>query len=282
LLALLSEDADELVRERAGNALLSQPLEGFVAALAGDAPAAQLFRYCGHNLIDKPEVATAMAKHWRCPPEFLVAAAKKLPSSAVQELLDDLDKLSANPTLVSALLHSASLSGDQNQQLTELLRENTESEDAFANATSEIDPSRRVTLMQRLSKMRVAERVQMALKGNREERMALIRDPCKVVQRGVLQSPRLTDSEVEFFAAIASLTDDVLRIISASRKFRGNYTVVRNLINNPKTPIDVSLHLLPGITPMDLKALMINKNIPDVLRSSALRLHRKRTAPKDE
>jgi hypothetical protein len=281
-LTVLSEDSDELIRERSGNALLSQPLQGFVAALTRDAPSQQLFRYCGHNLIEKPEVATALARHWRCPAEFLIAAAKRLSSATIKEFFDDLERLSAVPALVSALLSAASLAPDQKQQLEELLRDNFESEEAFADATADMElaPEQRVTLLQRLSQMRVAERVQMALKGNREERIALIRDPCKVVQRAVLQSPRVTDSEIEFFASMANLNDEILRIISGNRKFRGNYTVVRNLINNPKTPLDVSLHLLPVINPQDLKFLVTNKNIPDTLRSSALRLHRKRNAPR--
>ena len=283
LLAVLAEDADELVRERAGNGLLTQPLEGFVAALCGDAPAAQLFRYCGRHLIDKPEVATALARHWRCPPEFLTSAAKRLQTSAVQDMMGDLDRLSAAPALVAALLHSASLTADQRAQLEELVRETTESAAAFADgaAQAEIDPARRITLVQRLSRMRVVERVQLALKGNREERIALIRDPCRVVQRAVLQSSRITDREVETFASMASLSDEVLRLISMNRNFRRNYTVVRNLINNPKTPVDVSLHLLPTITALDLKALAANKNVPETLRNSANRLQRQRTEKRD-
>jgi hypothetical protein len=283
LLAVLAEDADEIIRERAGNGLLTQPLEGIVAALCGDAPAAQLFRYCGRHLIDKPEVATALARHWRCPPEFLTSAAKRLPTSSVQELMGNLDRLSAAPALVAALLHSASLTADQRAQLEELGRETTESPSAFADgaAEAEIDPARRITLVQRLSRMRVVERVQLALKGNREERIALIRDPCRVVQRAVLQSSRITDREVETFASMASLSDEVLRLISMNRNFRRNYTVVRNLINNPKTPVDVSLHLLPTITALDLKALAANKNVPETLRNSAGRLQRQRTEKRE-
>ena len=283
LLAVLAEDADEIIRERAGNGLLTQPLEGIVAALGGDAPAAQLFRYCGRHLIDKPEVATALARHWRCPLEFLTPAAKRLPTFAVQEMMGDLDRLSAAPALVAALLHSASLTADQRAQLEELVRETTENAAAFVDgaAQAEIDPARRITLVQRLSRMRVVERVQLALKGNREERIALIRDPCRVVQRAVLQSSRITDREVETFASMASLSDEVLRLISMNRNFRRNYTVVRNLINNPKTPVDVSLHLLPTITALDLKALAANKNVPETLRNSANRLQRQRAEKRD-
>ncbi len=283
LLSVLAEDGDEMIRERASNSILEQSLEGFVAALKGDAPAAQLFRYCGRNLIDRPEIATALAKHWRCPPEFVTGAAKRLPTSAVQELMGDLERLSASPLLVAALLHSASLTADQRVQLEELMRETTENESAFVEgvAEAEFDPARRVSLIQRLSRMRVIERVQLGLKGNREERIALIRDPCKVVQRAVLQSSRITDREVEAFASMSSLSEEVLRQISANRNFMRNYTVTRNLINNPKTPLDVSLHLLRLITAADVKTLALNKNVPETLRNSAGRLHRQRTEKRD-
>jgi hypothetical protein len=125
--------------------------------------------------------------------------------------------------------------------------------------------------------MRVVERVQLALKGNREERMALIRDPCKVVQRAVLQSSRITDREVETFSSMASLTDEVLRLIANSRNFRRNYTVVINLMNNPKTPLDITLHMLPNVTAPDLKKLSTNRNISDTLRTAAMRLMVQRT-----
>jgi hypothetical protein len=93
----------------------------------------------------------------------------------------------------------------------------------------------------------------------------------------VLQSPRLTDQEVEAFASMTSLTDEILRLIATNRNFRKNYTVVRNLMNNPKTPLDVSLRMLPMLNALDLKKLTMNKNIPETLRSTSLKLQRTRT-----
>jgi hypothetical protein len=193
--------------------------------------------------------------------------------------MDDLDRLSATPELASALLKSASLSAEHRLQLEELLRDSTEGQESFADAvaTADIELEKRATLLQRLAGMRIIERVQLALKGNREERIVLIRDPCKVVQRAVLQSARLTDREVESFAAMASLTEEVLRGIAANKKFRRNYTIVRNLVTNPKTPLDITLHMLSSINAQDLKALSTNKNVADTLRTSAMRLHRQRT-----
>jgi hypothetical protein len=136
--------------------------------------------------------------------------------------------------------------------------------------------AKRETLLQLLATMSVAQRVQFAFKGESEARRTLIRDSNKVVQRAVLQSPRLTDQEVEAFASMSSLTDEILRLIARNRNFRKNYVVVRNLMNNPKTPLDISLHMLPILNAMDLKKLCINKNVPETLRSTALKLQRQR------
>jgi hypothetical protein len=141
----------------------------------------------------------------------------------------------------------------------------------------EPDATKRQTLLQKMAKMNVVQRIQRAVKGGREERLFLIKDPNKIVQRAVLQSPRLTDLEVESFAAMANVSQEVLRIISVNRVFMKNYVVVKNLTKNPKTPLDVSLHLLPRLTPIDLKFLTGNKNIPETLRSTALKLQRSRT-----
>src|SRR5437667_8833441 len=108
-------------------------------------------------------------------------------------------------------------------------------EAALAEAAAAIEPDavRRQTLIQRLAKMSVAQRVQFAIKGGSEARRTLIRDTNKVVQRAVLQSPRLTDQEVEAFAAMSSLTDEILRLLPANPNFGNNYTVVRSRINHP-------------------------------------------------
>src|SRR5258706_2118551 len=104
----------------------------------------------------------------------------------------------------------------------------------------------------------------------------MIRENNKFVERAVLQSPRLTDQEVEAFAGMTSLTDEILRLIAGNRVFRKNYSVVRNLINNPKTPLDVTMHMLPMLNVVDLKRLTSNKNVPETLRTTAIKLQKTR------
>jgi hypothetical protein len=279
VLAVLAGDADEVVASRAQDAMLSQPIESFVEAIKREQALPALLSYAARNLADKPGICDAMVQNKNCPAEFLVPVARYLSTLGIQSLMEELDRVTESSALASALEHSASLTVEQKKQLHELHGpSNPIDEAALAEAAAlvESDLARRQTLLQRLAKMTVAQRVQFAMKGGSEGRRTLIRDNNKVVQRAVLQSPRLTDQEVEAFASMSSLTDEILRLIAGNRAFRKNYVVVRNLLNNPKTPLDVSLHMLPMLNAVDLKRLTTNKNVPETLRSTASKLQRTR------
>jgi len=283
ILAVLAADADEMVSGRAQDAILSQPIESFVEAIKREQVLPALLSYAAKHLADKPGVCDAMVQNKNCAAEFLVPVVRHLSAIGIQSLMEELDRVSESPALASALEQSPAVTVDQKNQLHELHGPGHAIDEvalAEAAAAAESDLARRQTLIQRLAKMTVAQRVQFAMKGGSEARRTLIRDNNKVVQRAVLQSPRLTDQEVEAFASMSSLTDEILRLIANNRNFRKNYTVVRNLINNPKTPIDVSLHMLPILNAIDLKRLTTNKNIPETLRTTANKLHRTRLESK--
>ena len=278
ILAVLAGDADEMVSERAQQAILSQPSETFVEALKREKAIPALFAYAGKHLADKPGVSDAMVQNKNCAAEYLVPVVRHLSALGVTALMEELERVSESAALAAALEHSSSITADQKHQLHELMGSAID-EAALAEAAAEAEPdvAKRQTLLMRLAKMNVSERVQFAIKGGSEARRTLIRDSNKVVQRAVLQSPRLTDQEVEAFANMTSLTDEILRLIASNRKFRKNYAVVRNLLNNPKTPLDVSLHMLPMCNVMDLKKLTTNKNVPETLRTTAFKLQRTRS-----
>ncbi|HEV2195555.1 MAG TPA: hypothetical protein VGR55_08225 [Candidatus Acidoferrum sp.] len=283
ILAVLATDPDEMISERASEAILSVSPESFLEAIKRENAVPALFAYASRQLTDKPGICDALVQNKNCAAEHLVHAVRHLSPAAVQLLLEDLDRVSASPTLAAALEHLDSLSAEQKNHLHELHGPGHPVDEAAlaeAAAAAEPDAARRQTLIQRIAKMTVAQRVQYAIKGGSEARRTLIRDTNKVVQRAVLQSPRLTDQEVEAFASMSSLTDEILRLIAGNRAFRKNYVVVRNLINNPKTPLDVTLHMLPMLNPQDLKRLTTNKNIPETLRTTASKLQRTRADQK--
>ena len=218
-----------------------------------------------------------MAKNRSCPRDLVARAAGHLSSSGIQAVLEDLDGLSLSAALCEALASSPHATPEQVDLIAELSKGAPE-EIAVkeAVAAAEPNPVRRLTLIQKITNMTVVERIQLAIKGPREARTALIRDSNKIIQRAVLQSPRLTETDVESFASMTNLSADVLRLITLNRNFMKNYVIVRNLINNPKMPLDISLRLIIRLTPFDLKRLTMNKNIPETLRSTALKLQRQR------
>ena len=283
ILVVLANDPDEMVATRANDAILSLSPESFVEAIKRENALPALFAFASRNLPDKPGICDALVHNKNCPAEHLVHVARHLSTVATQALMEELDRVSASPALAAALEHSTSLTAEQKNQLREIHGPgHPVDEGALAEAAvaAEPDAARRQTLLQRIAKMTVAQRVQYAIKGGSDARRTLIRDTNKVVQRAVLQSPRLTDQEVEAFASMSSLTDEILRLIAGNRVFRKNYSVVRNLINNPKTPLDVTLHMLPMLNAQDLKRLTSNKNVPETLRTTAMKLQRTRAEQK--
>jgi hypothetical protein len=127
------------------------------------------------------------------------------------------------------------------------------------------------TLQQKLQQMGFTDRLKAAMKGTREVRSILIRDPNKTIAAAVLSSPKLTDSEVETYAKMPTLQEDVLRIIGTHRPWLKNYPIVSALTRNPKTPLGISLNLINRLNDRDLASLSADRNVPDPLRQAARR-----------
>jgi hypothetical protein len=278
ILAVLTHDADEMISTRAQEAMLAISPDVFADALKRENPVPALCAYAAKNLPQQALVIGAMLGNRNVPGAHLAPLVPHLSAAQVHTLIEELDRISNAPALLLALEHSSALSADQKNTLQELRSTAVPNEKDLADAAAEAEPdaNRRQTLLQQIARMTVSQRVQFAMRGAADARRTLIRDGSKVVQRAVLQSPRLTEQEVESFAAMANLTDEILRLIASNRAFRKNYVVVRNLMNNAKTPLDVSLHMLPLLNPMDLKKLSMNKNVPETLRTSAAKLMRVR------
>ncbi len=140
----------------------------------------------------------------------------------------------------------------------------------------ELTAKDRETLIEKISRMSVVEKIKAALTGNMETRVLLIRDSNKIISRAVLQSPKISDTEAESYAAAKNVSEEVLRLIAASRKFMKSYTVLRALVNNPRAPIDITMPLLIRINEKDLKGLALNRNVPEVIRSLSIKMIKQR------
>jgi len=134
----------------------------------------------------------------------------------------------------------------------------------------------RENALQKISHLDVKGRIQLALKGNKEERSLLIRDGTKVVALAVLEAPKLSDGEVEKFASQKNVLESVLRQIPLKRRFMKNYKVVRNLVANPRTPLDLGLGLMKHLLATDLKNISANKDVSETVRKLALKMYKQK------
>ena len=117
--------------------------------------------------------------------------------------------------------------------------------------------------------MGFSDRLKAAVKGTREMRAILVRDPNKIISASVLSSSKLTESEIESFARMANIPEEVLRIICSTRAWMKNYGVVVGLTKNRRTPVAMSLNLMNHLNDRDLQILSMDRNMPEPLRGAA-------------
>jgi hypothetical protein len=125
------------------------------------------------------------------------------------------------------------------------------------------------SFQERLSTMTVPEKMKCAMKGTREMRAILIRDPNRLVASAVLSCPKVNPAEVEAFAKMGNVSEDILRTIANTRAWTKAYGVVLSLVKNAKTPVALSMNLMQRLTESDVKKISTDRNVPEALRLAA-------------
>jgi hypothetical protein len=140
---------------------------------------------------------------------------------------------------------------------------------AAAEAAKGQKPKKKLNMSQIVQKMTPSQKIKLAQTGAKEARGLLIRESSKIIALAVIANPKLTIGEVEFFAKSTSLNEDVLRKIGSNAEWCRKPTVASALVNNPKTPVGISLGFVSRMPERDLALLERNRNIPEAVRASA-------------
>ncbi len=128
------------------------------------------------------------------------------------------------------------------------------------------------SLFAQIATMGIAERIKLALRGNKDARMILIRDTNKLVRRLVLMNPRVGDGEIIAVARNRSADDELLRMIADKREWIRNYQVRQALVTNPKTPLPIALRHINSMTDNDMRQLAKSRNVPQAVAVQARRI----------
>ena len=260
-------------------------------------PEVAMFMYNHFKERLKRSVLIDIINNFSIPSNVLMDIAK----SDDLELLELLSlkevKLLAHPEIIDVLIANPNLPNDKRFRLKEMKRrfvlgedegepeeevveeveeevkegEESEEEESIINVEMDTEEGivEKAIPLNLIKKMTVAEKIKIALFGNKEVRKILINDPNRLVREAVLQSPKLTDAEIESFAKLKSLADDVIRRITFNKQWTSKYSIALSLIKNPKTPVSFSLTYLDKLIVRDLKQIQKDKDIPEPVRKKA-------------
>lgn len=128
------------------------------------------------------------------------------------------------------------------------------------------------SLSGKITKMSVAEKIKLALMGNKEVRGILIKDSNKLVSTAVLKNPRITDGEIIKITQDKNANEEIIRLICHNNNWTQNYAIKFNLVMHPKTPLQLSLKFLSSLSVKDLSTVAKSKNIPSALAVNARKI----------
>ena len=250
--------------------------------------------------------AAAMACPWT-PESTLMLLSTRVSGHRLARLVNDEFGLLLSPGLARALFRNPNLTAEQKAKLeifltrlekdenyrvrvenrlesldreeramilAEEVKEETPGEpDGQFDAT---DTKRHKNIYARLLRMTAAEKAIFAMRGNRDVRMLLVRDPNRMVSKAVMRNPRLTEQDITMITQMRDIDDEILRLVSLNRRWMHKYAIIRNLIFNPRTPITIALQQINRMNNTDIRIASRDRNLPTPVRQVAVRIAKQR------
>jgi len=136
---------------------------------------------------------------------------------------------------------------------------------------------KKLSIFSQILIMSVSDKVKLAFKGGKTERVILVRDHNKLVCSAVMRNPRMSVLEAESIAGMRNVEEEVLRLITLRREWVSKYNILIALARNPKCPVGVVVPLINRLTLRDLKGLKDDKGVSETVRALARKLFAQRS-----
>ncbi|HSS51663.1 MAG TPA: hypothetical protein VLX28_22185 [Thermoanaerobaculia bacterium] len=246
-----------------------------------------------------PVLIEAILRRRDTPRSLLVQLGRRLPPDLQEILLLRQDAIVEQPAILEALAENPEVSTYTLRRIAEyrehlLPRERTQAvrapavleemdEEELAEAIEaarelpplgELEPERTRLTEGQIRMLPVPARLKLTRGAPRTLRAILLRDSNAQVATSVVINNALSDQEVEQIASSRSVVEEVLILVARKRDWIGKYNIMKALVSNPRTPTGTALRLVPRLAVRDLRDLGRDRNIPDAIRSTALRLYR--------
>jgi hypothetical protein len=305
LLVLLTGDSDQEIRDAAHKTLSEQPADLLLPLFKDKSTPAAILAW-GVKHRQERQLRESALQNTTLEDAAIEELAPSLPRELAELVVINQVRLLRRTSLLVAIESNPNLDNDQKRRLRELREEfiderperapapppppppppepepieepepitdEAEAMEHYLTTDERAEPTK-LSAVQKIVKMNTAEKMVTALKGTREERTILIRDRNRLVSTSVLGSPKLTESEVEAFASMKNISDQVLREIGSNREWTRNYNIIAALVRNPRTPLATSMGMVSRLNPRDIKGLSMDRNVSEALRKQAQRFVR--------
>jgi len=310
----LLNDPEEQIRRDSEASLSGLTGNDLREVLADPTCAPEVLRHFATHALKDEAMAEAVVFHPAVPDDALFVMASRGNATIIDLVLTNQQRLLKTPRLLDTLTVNPSLRPDQRGRILDLLDRfvntvagtQTAAHDPADLEIDDIETAARIlevdvgelfasseifdgeefevaedpeirSAYRRILTLNTAQKAMLAMRGGREERMILVRDSNKVVALCVLRNPRINDQEIEGMARMRNVCDEVLRTIGTHREWIKNYSVASSLVHNPKTPPGISTNFVPRLNNFDLKNLLRDKNVPEIIRKMAKRTYDMRT-----
>lgn len=220
--------------------------------------------FLSHYSLSKREVLETIVLDSSTSDKTIEFLAGNIGPKELELILADQLRLRRCPSILERIKHNPIISTEERERLFKMAQASLQPQ-----AVKDEKEEKRLTMMQKIACLTVGQKVILALKGTREERVILVRNPNRKVATMVLKSPKLGDQEVESIANMRNVCEEVLRDIAESREWMRKYAIFHSLVKNPKTPVGVSVGLVYKLNNVDLNKLKNNLDIPEVVRKRA-------------
>jgi len=273
-LFFLLHGADGEIRRTARKTLEGLP-SSVVRPLVGDPGLQpQLLDFIGRLRLDDPVVMEPLLANPSLPPATLEFVAARAGGKVLDLLVANEQRRQENPRIVAAVVDNPRAPVELKSRLAggeEGGEEGAEADDGAA------EEDENLSKYQQSIEMVVAEKIKMAMTGDKEWRTIFLKDANKMVSTAALRNPRITEGEVLAVAKNRSSNEELIRLINLNREWVKNYEIKKALIYHPKTPLPKALRYMNILGEKDLRALARSRGVSRVLVNNARRLLMART-----
>lgn len=272
-LFFLCHNPDREIQTQALRTLRGFPADRLGKVMGREEVSPRLLDLVARVRMREPAVIRDILENPGCPDDAVIHLARHGDAPVLNLLMEKRRKwqdlpalaeaLAANPHCTAQIREKLGLAGPAAGQVEE---------PADSGEAPEEEEEINLTKYQQALEMQVAEKIKMALTGDKEWRTLLGRDANKLVSSAVMKNPRITEGEVLTIAKNKGATDDQIRLITLNREWTRNYELKKALVVNPRTPLPKALRYMNVLTEKDLKLIIQSRSVAMVIVNNARRL----------